>query len=101
VITDDAQFVEVTMSESEPLAIIGMGCRYPGGVRDPEELWELLEAGTDAIGGFPQDRGWDMGQPDPDPDHAETSYTPAGGFVDGASEFDAGFSGISPARCWR
>jgi acyl transferase domain-containing protein/NADPH:quinone reductase-like Zn-dependent oxidoreductase/acyl carrier protein len=83
-----------TPAMDEPVAIVGMGCRFPGGVSDPEGLWELLETATDAISGFPADRGWDLdGRPDLDPG---APYVRLGGFVTGAAEFDPGFFGISP-----
>ncbi|MET9002761.1 type I polyketide synthase [Amycolatopsis sp. NPDC004169] len=77
------RLAEVEARDAEPVAIVAMSCRYPGGVGSPDDLWRLVSAGTDAIGGFPGDRGWPIG-------------AFQGGFLHDAAEFDAGFFGISP-----
>ena len=80
---------------AEPIAVVGMACRLPGGVAGPEDLWELLEREADAVSPLPSDRGWDLdGLYDPDPDRPGRSMTRFGGFLSGLAEFDAGFFGI-------
>ncbi|MGK4580159.1 SDR family NAD(P)-dependent oxidoreductase [Kitasatospora sp. HPMI-4] len=88
---------EVETEEKEPIAIVAMSCRFPGGVSTPEELWQLVDAGTDAITDFPDDRGWDAASLyDPDPDASGKSYVLRGGFLHDAADFEPDFFGISP-----
>ncbi|MBM7443203.1 acyl transferase domain-containing protein/acyl carrier protein [Streptomyces sp. HB132] len=87
---------EVAVAD-EPIAIVGMSCRFPGGVRSPEDLWRMVLSGEDAISPFPEDRGWDVTELlDPDGSRTGTSYLGEAGFLYDAAEFDPEFFGISP-----
>ncbi|MFC8158653.1 beta-ketoacyl synthase N-terminal-like domain-containing protein [Streptomyces cinereoruber] len=87
---------EIEGARHEPIAIVGMACRYPGGVSSPEDLWKLVSEGADAIGPFPDDRGWDEDLYDPDPEAVGRSTTARGGFLYDAARADASFFGLSP-----
>ncbi|MFE7843376.1 SDR family NAD(P)-dependent oxidoreductase, partial [Streptomyces sp. NPDC057474] len=94
VVSDVAAAVSVV---DEPVAIVGMACRFPGGVESPEDLWAMLADGRDGIGDFPTDRGWNLDLLfAPDPDNPYASHTARGGFLDGVGGFDAEFFGVSP-----
>ena len=83
-----ARLQQLEAEAAEPIAIVGMGCRYPGGVASPEDLWQVVAEGRDVIGEMPADRGWEA--------FAGNSVPQRGGFLDDAAGFDAGLFGISP-----
>ncbi|TCP45029.1 polyene macrolide polyketide synthase [Tamaricihabitans halophyticus] len=88
---------QLVAATTEPIAIVGMSCRYPGDVRSPEDLWQLVSTGTDAIGSFPTDRGWDVDVlRDAETDERGMAVSQQGGFISGLADFDPGFFGISP-----
>ncbi|MGP4003682.1 type I polyketide synthase, partial [Streptomyces sp. 8N706] len=94
---ENEQLRQEAARATEPIAVVGSGCRFPGGISSPAQLWQLLVEGGDAMGDFPTDRGWELDTLfDDDPDHPGTSYARKGGFVADAAGFDAAFFGISP-----
>ncbi|MFF2331661.1 MULTISPECIES: type I polyketide synthase [unclassified Streptomyces] len=86
-----------SVADDDPIAIVAMSCRYPGGADSAEDLWHLVVSGTDSIGPFPNDRGWDVeGLYDPEGERPGTCSTSEAGFLSGVADFDAAFFGISP-----
>uniref|UniRef100_UPI00358FF8AF SDR family NAD(P)-dependent oxidoreductase n=1 Tax=Streptomyces afghaniensis TaxID=66865 RepID=UPI00358FF8AF len=93
---------QLVAAAAEPIAVIGIGCRYPGGVRSPEDLWRLVADGTDAMSALPADRGWDLtALRAAGVDEHGHELSTRGGFLDGVADFDAAFFGISPREAQR
>src|SRR5277367_3395096 len=93
------QVAAVRAATDEPIAIVGMACRFPGGVNSPEDLWDMVIQGRDVLTEFPSDRGWNLADLfNPDPDVAGACYTRTGGFVDGVADFDPAFFGVVPSE---
>src|SRR5690606_30378527 len=94
---EDRDVVRAATGSDEPIAIIGIGCRYPGGVTTPDELWRLVAEGRETVSGFPENRGWDLERLfDDNPETPNTSYLRRAHFLHDADAFDPGFFGINP-----
>ncbi|NEA27369.1 SDR family NAD(P)-dependent oxidoreductase [Actinomadura bangladeshensis] len=95
--TERSDAAPAAVNAAEPVAVVGIGCRFPGGVVSPSGLWDLVASGGAGVSEFPEDRGWDVEELfDPDPDAVGKSYVRAGGFLEDVAGFDAAFFGISP-----